>query len=48
MFWGSRNPIWLKQILADNQIRFTSKMAVKMAAKVLKMVIIRLIFTPEL
>ena len=48
MFLGSWNPIWPKQNLVDNPISFNSKMAVKMAAKLLKMVIIRLIFTSEL
>ena len=48
MFWGSRDPIWPKQILLSNEISCKSKMAAKMTVKLLLTAIIRLLFTPEL
>ena len=48
MFLESRNPIWPKQILLNNQISCKSKMAAKMTVKLLQVAVIRLLFTPEL
>ena len=48
MFLESRNPIWPKKILLNNQISCKSKMAAKMTVKLLQMAVIRLLFTPEL